>query len=100
MLAIYQTDEYRRWFSALKDRAVRAHIDARIRRISLGNFGDTKRLSDRLFEIRLHLGPGYRIYAERRDTESVILLCGGDKATQKRDIARAKRIAGKQRNSE
>ena len=95
MIVLYETDEYKRWFSKLKDRVARAHIDVRLRRISLGNTGDMKRLGDRLFEIRIHIGPGYRVYGEERDATTAILLCGGDKSTQARDVARARRIAKK-----
>jgi putative addiction module killer protein len=71
----------------------RRRIGARIDRLSFGNFGDVKSLGDGVSELRLDFGPGYRLYFVRRGESLVILLCGGDKATQSRDIAQAKRLA-------
>ncbi|MGB8331589.1 MAG: type II toxin-antitoxin system RelE/ParE family toxin [Polyangiales bacterium] len=79
------------WLLALRDVRARARIRARIARVREGNFGDVKPLGDGLHELRVHHGPGYRIYFARQGRTVVILLCGGDKQTQPRDIARAKR---------
>jgi putative addiction module killer protein len=71
------------WVS--KDRMARARIRACIGRLRLGNFGDSKRIGE-VFELRVHVGPGYRVYYGREGTDVVILLCGGDKGSQSRDI--------------
>ncbi|MEN6625154.1 MAG: type II toxin-antitoxin system RelE/ParE family toxin [Candidatus Sumerlaeia bacterium] len=89
MIEIRQTDEYARWFERLRDRQARMRIVIRIRRLSLGNFGDTKRLDEKISEIRINYGPGYRVYFTMRGKTLVILLAGGDKRTQARDIKRA-----------
>jgi putative addiction module killer protein len=72
----------------LGDRMVRARIRARIGRLRLGHFGDAKRVGE-VFELRIHVGPGYRVYYGREGDALVILLCGGDKGSQERDIERA-----------
>ena len=91
MLAIRSTPDFDAWFSGLRDERARQRINIRIRRVSLGNFGDVKPVGDGVSELRVDYGPGYRVYfAQRGD---VILLCGGDKRSQDRDIAKAKRMA-------
>lgn len=92
-MEVIQTDAYAGWFAALRDLHARARIDARIRRLSLGNFGDAKALGGGVSELRVDYGPGYRIYFSRRGTALILLLCGGDKSGQKADIARAREIA-------
>jgi len=82
------TEPYIVWETRLKDRTARARIRARIGRLRLGNFGDSKRLGE-VFELRIHVGPGYRVYYGREGSDVVILLCGGDKGSQARDIERA-----------
>lgn len=82
------TEPHTEWEKGLKDRAARAKVRARIGRIRLGNFGDSKRVGD-VFELRIHAGPGYRVYYGRKGRSCVILLCGGDKGSQKKDIRRA-----------
>ena len=82
------TEPYTRWETALKDRTVRARIRARIGRLRLGNFGDAKRVGE-VFELRIHVGAGYRVYYGREGDAVVILLCGGGKQSQARDIERA-----------
>ena len=77
----------------LRDRRAVARINARLLRIEAGHFGDAKLLRDGVVELRIHYGPGYRLYVMRRGATVVVLLCGGDKASQRRDIERAKRIA-------
>jgi putative addiction module killer protein len=93
MVEVRQTDEFAAWLQDLRDREARGRILARIRRISLGNLGDIKSVGDGLSELRVDSGPGYRIYLTQRGQELVILLAGGDKRTQQRDIDRAKRLA-------
>lgn len=90
---IRQTDVFVAWFEGLKDRAARARITARIRRLSLGNPGDVKPVGQGVSEMRIDYGPGYRVYFVQRGEALVILLCGGDKRDQSRDIARALELA-------
>ena len=81
-------EPYIGWERKLRDRAARARIRTRIGRLRLGNFGDSKRVGE-VFELRIHVGPGYRVYFGREGDTTVILLCGGDKRSQARDIERA-----------
>lgn len=83
---VRQTERYARWFASLRDRQARARIDARIRRLSMGNAGDTQPVGEGVSELRIHYGPGYRVYFVQRGEKLVILLAGGDKRTQERDI--------------
>ena len=78
------------WLLALKDRKARAMIRNRMNRVRLGNMGDTESVGEGVFELRIHFGPGYRVYFGELDQVIVILLCGGTKRTQRRDIERAK----------
>ena len=80
------------WLQALRDVRARARVRARIARLRAGNFGDSKPVGEGVHELRVHYGPGYRIYFGRQGRAVVILLCAGDKAAQRRDIARAKRF--------
>jgi putative addiction module killer protein len=93
MIEIRQTETYRNWFDSLKDRNARMRIDIRIRRISLGNFGDVKPVGEGVSEIKIDYGPGYRIYFVQKKNTIIILLSGGDKATQSRDIQKAHELA-------
>ncbi|WP_180898519.1 type II toxin-antitoxin system RelE/ParE family toxin [Martelella soudanensis] len=90
MSEVLQTGAFSAWLSDLRDREARARIIARIRRIEQGNLGDVKSLGNGLGEVRIHHGPGYRLYFCRRGEAIVILLCGGDKSAQERDIQRAR----------
>ncbi|EFO31354.1 putative addiction module killer protein [Roseibium sp. TrichSKD4] len=92
MITIKQAPDFAKWYSKLKDRQAKARIDVRLRRISLGNMGDTKPVGDGVQEIRIFYGPGYRVYFAQAGKTVVLLLCGGDKSTQSADIAKAKRI--------
>jgi putative addiction module killer protein len=93
MIEVRQTDEFADWLANLRDSRARARIAVRIRRIALGNYGDTKPVGDGVGELRVDYGPGYRVYFVRRGLEIIVLLCGGDKSTQSKDIERAKRLA-------
>jgi putative addiction module killer protein len=90
MLEIRETPAYAAWFSALRDRTAKVRIDIRIRRLSLGNFGDVRPVGEGVLELRLHHGPGYRIYIKKQGDALVILLAGGDKSSQDQDIRLAK----------
>lgn len=92
-MEIKQTEHYANWFGSLKDRNAKLRIDVRIRRLSLGNAGDVKSVGGGISELRVDYGPGYRIYFTNRNKELVLLLIGGDKSSQQKDIAIAKEIA-------
>ena len=89
MIEIRQTEAYARWFGGLRDRQARVRIDVRIRRLSLGNPGDVKPVGEGVSELRINYGPGYRVYFVARGKTLVVLLAGGDKRTQDRDIKTA-----------
>lgn len=93
MIEIRQTDEYESWFERLRDREVRFRIVARIRRLSLGNLGDVKPVGEGVSELRITYGPGYRIYIKQQSDTLIVLLAGGDKSSQNRDVERAKQLA-------
>ena len=93
MVEIRQTVTYAKWFDGLRDRKARARIDVRIRRLSLGNPGNVKPVGEGVSEMRIDYGSGYRVYFVRRGAALVILLAGGDKHTQSRDIATALALA-------
>jgi putative addiction module killer protein len=93
MVEIRETDVYAQWFASLRDHVARARINIRIRRLSLGNYGDVKPVGGGVSEIRLDYGPGYRVYFVQRGQALVVLLAGGDKSTQDRDIATALALA-------
>ncbi len=92
MADVVESATFRRWIRGLGDRAAVARINARLRGVSLGHMGDTRAVGEGLFEMRLHHGPGYRLYC-LRDGDTVVVLCGGDKGSQRRDIERAGRMA-------
>lgn len=93
MIQIQQTKAYVKWFLGLRDRVARARIDIRIRRLSLGNAGNAKPVGDGVSELRVDYGPGYRIYFVQRGEVVIVLLAGGDKSTQDKDIRNAKVLA-------
>jgi putative addiction module killer protein len=93
MIEVRQTAVYAEWFAGLRDRQVKTRIDIRIRRLSLGNAGDVKPVGEGVSELRIPHGPGYRVYFLQRGDWLLILLAGGDKATQDRDIRIAKELA-------
>jgi putative addiction module killer protein len=93
MIEIYETDEFSKWLKRLKDSSARARINMRITRLSLtGNFGDAKSVGDGVYELRIDYGPGYRIYYAKRGIEIILLLIGGSKSSQDKDIDKAKRL--------
>nr|VFJ77188.1 MAG: putative addiction module killer protein [Candidatus Kentron sp. FW] len=95
MKTIYTTVVFDDWFANLRDKRAEKRIQARIRRAELGNFGDCKPVGEGVLEMRIHYGPGYRVYFAQRGMEIVILLAGGDKSTQSKDMATARGIARK-----
>ena len=80
------------WLTVLRDKTAKARIATRLRQIESGNFGDSKPAGDGVVELRIHVGAGYRVYCGRHGQQWVILLCGGDKNTQAKDIVRAKAL--------
>jgi len=90
---VLETETFIKWLTSLKDKITRVRIGKRIARIKYGNFGDTKVLDNGVSEIRLKFGAGYRVYYTQKEKVIIILLCGGDKSTQKQDIERAKQMA-------
>lgn len=93
MTEILQSSSFSGWLSKLADNRARMRIQARIDRMADGNFGDAKAIGEGLSEARIDYGPGYRVYFMQQGRQLVILLCGGDKSSQTRDIKQAKLIA-------
>lgn len=93
MIGIRQTETFRRWRALLKDEQARAQIASRLDRLAFGHVGDVAPVGRGISELRIHCGPGYRIYFQERGAAIIILLCGGDKSTQAKDIKLAKRLA-------
>jgi putative addiction module killer protein len=83
-------EPFEEWLESIADTKIRAIIRTRLNRVRMGNFGDTKSLGDDVHELRIHYSPGYRVYFAKWDGTIVILLCGGSKRSQNRDIRRAK----------
>src|SRR3984893_16292009 len=93
MPVLKRTDEFSAWLSGLRDIRAKAKILARIDRLALGNPGDVAPVGNGVSEMRIHYGPGYRLYFVQRGKTLVILLCGGDKSSQAGDIKTAKQLA-------
>ncbi|MDO5501851.1 MAG: type II toxin-antitoxin system RelE/ParE family toxin [Actinomycetia bacterium] len=93
MCEVLRSETFARWIDRLRDREAVARIKIRIARLVLGNPGDVKPVGGGVSELRIHHGPGYRVYFLHRRETVVILLCGGDKASQLRDIQRARNMA-------
>ncbi len=86
------TQEFDDWLTRLKNPKAKARIAARLISVELGNLGDTQTVGERVSEMRIHTGPGYRVYFSRQGETIYLLLCGGDKSSQWRDIKHAKQI--------
>ncbi len=93
MLELKQTDAFRKWRTRLKDQRARAVIASRLDRLAYGHVGDAEPVGEGVSELRIHHGPGYRVYFQRRGSTIIVLLCGGDKSSQAKDIKAAKRLA-------
>lgn len=93
MYEIFQTEKYLKWFKKLRDNAAKFAITLRIERLKNGSFGDSKSVGDKVFELRIDIGKGYRVYFTNRENKIILLLIGGNKATQEKDIKKAKELA-------
>lgn len=92
MIEVRKTEDFSKWFNGLRDSTARWRIQARIDRAELGNTGDVKTVGEGVLEMRIHYGPGYRVYFVQHGKELIILLAGGDKSSQKKDIKRAQQL--------
>mgnify|MGYP001060964854 CR=1 FL=1 len=97
MIEIKQTATYRKWQSKLKDQRAKALIAARVFRLANGLSGDVKSVGRGVSELRIHFGPGYRVYFHQHGNEMILLLCGGDKNSQEKDIKAAVQLAAQWR---
>ena len=95
MYSILQTDEFEEWLDSLRDRKAQAAIRNRLLQIEGGLLGDVRSLGDRVSEARIHYGPGYRLYFTMQDLVVIVLLCGGEKRSQRRDVKKAKKLASR-----
>ena len=93
-MRVEKTDEYQEWLDALKDRIGRARILVRVDRLIQGNPGQHRDLTDGVSELKIDVGPGYRVYYTQRGNRLLLLLAGGDKSTQQKDITTAIKLAG------
>ena len=93
VVTVIRSGIFDRWLRALRDPQARARINARILRLAYGNVGDAKPVGAGVSELRIDYGPGYRVYFSQRGSVVVLLLCGGDKSTQRKDIERARFLA-------
>ncbi|MCK1475105.1 putative addiction module killer protein [Bradyrhizobium sp. LB1.3] len=93
MIELKQTETFRKWRLRLRDERARALIASRLDRLAQGHAGDAEPVGDGISELRIHYGPGYRVYFQKRGNTIIVLLCGGDKGTQAKDIKTAKRFA-------
>ena len=93
VIELKQTETFRKWRTRLKDERVRGLIASRLDRLAYGHAGDVEPVGQGISELRIHYGPGYRIYFEKRGNTIIVLLCGGDKSAQAKDIRAARRLA-------
>jgi putative addiction module killer protein len=93
MIEVRETGIFSAWLSGLRDARAKAEVARRLRRLALGNPGDVKPVGGGVSELRIHYGPGYRVYFVQRGSLLIILLCGGDKSGQAKDIASALKLA-------
>lgn len=93
LIEIRQTEVFADWLRRLRDERAKARIGVRLRRLAFGHFGDVAPVGEGVSELRIHYGPGCRVYFRQRGRSLVLLLCGGDKGSQRRDIARALELA-------
>lgn len=93
MIELKQTDTFRKWFTKLRDERAVTAIASRLDRLAFGHTGDAEPIGGGVSELRIHYGPGYRVYVQRCGNTIVVLLCGGDKGSQSRDIKTALRLA-------
>jgi len=93
MVELKQTETFRKWWTRLKDERARGVIFARLDRLAYGHPGDVEAVGEGVSELRIHYGPGYRVYFQKRGNSIVVLLCAGDKSSQTKDIKTAKRLA-------
>lgn len=93
MIETAQTEEFAKWLKDLRDTVAKAKILARIRRLETGNEGDSASVGEGVSELRIHFGPGYRVYYKKTGKTLILLLCGGDKSTQAKDTKKAKKLA-------
>ena len=93
MYKVKETDHFSKWLLKLKDIKGKVSIIRRVKRIQLGNFGDHESLGNNVNELRITTGPGYRVYYTQKDSDIILLLIGGDKSTQEKDITKAKEMA-------
>jgi putative addiction module killer protein len=100
MIVFKQTETFRKWRLRLRDQRIRALIASRLDRLAFGNAGDVKPVGQGISELRIDHGPGYRVYYVRRGETIIILLCGGDKSSQAKDIKTAKRLAAEWREED
>ena len=100
MIAIKETETYRKWERKLKDPRAKATIAARVFRLANGLPGDVALVGEGVSELRIHYGPGYRVYFRQQGDEIILLLCGGNKSTQNKDIELAKQLAKRWRKND
>jgi putative addiction module killer protein len=93
VLTLRQTDTFAEWLQQLRDERARARINVRLRRLAAGNAGQARSVGGGVSELKIDYGPGYKVYFTRRGVEIIVLLCGGDKSSQSKDIEAAKKLA-------
>ncbi|MDJ0843058.1 type II toxin-antitoxin system RelE/ParE family toxin [Crocosphaera sp.] len=95
-IKLLETDEgkvpFEQWYDSIRDKVTKVRVRRRLDRVSLGNFGDTESVGEGVYELRLHFGAGYRVYFARIGNTVIVLIGGGDKSSQKKDITEAKKL--------